>query len=330
MGGETTTKTKQKSDPWRPAQPALNQALTGAMNAYNTTYQGPGVASMDPNVTAGQDRILSNANAGTMGQIGGAAASNVGDVVTDGGFAAGQRGAMSGIAGALGTFNQNMNTATSALNPYVSGAMRGSNPYLDEAIGNSMSEASDAVNRQFSASGRYGSGAHSGSLGRQLGNIATNARMNAYNMDTQNQLGAINSLGSLSSAGLSGNLGGFGAMAGLGQQAFGNTLAGAAAVPGLSQAQNADAQSQMQIGGQRMDYNQLLIDKANENPWTRAGNLAQIAGGIGGLGGTTEGTQTQSISGGLPILGAAFGGLGLLRNMGGLGGFGSMFGLGGR
>ena len=315
MGGTTTTNTSTKSDPWAPAQPALKSALGGAMDAFNSTYQGPGVAGMDSNVTAGQDKVLANANAGTMSNLAGSSAANIGSVLSDGGFAAGQQGAMSGIGGALGTFNSDMGAAKSYLDPYASGAMRDNNPYLNDAISNAMNDAAATANRQFSASGRYGSGAHSGALGSTLGNIATNARMNAYNTDTQNQLSAIGQLGNFANAGLSGNLGGYGAMAGLGQQAYGNTLAGASAIPALNQAQNIDAQSKMQIGGQRMDYNQALIDKANENPWTKVGNLAQIAGGIGGLGGTSTGTQTQQTSGGMPLVGGLLGGLGAFGNM---------------
>jgi hypothetical protein len=326
MGGEQKTVTNTKSDPWAPAQPGLKTALSGALDAFKTTYQGPGVAAMDPNVTAGQNQAIGNANSGAMSNLAGSAINNVGNVLSDGGFAAGQQGAMSGIGGALGSFNSQMGQAQNYINPFASGAMRGSNPYLDAAIGNSMSEAADAVNRQFSASGRYGSGAHSGTLGKSLGNIATSARMNAYNTDTQNQLAAIGQMGNLSSAGLSGNLGGYGAMAGLGQQAFGNTLAGAGAIPGLNQAQNTDAQTLMQIGGQRMDYDQAKIDAANENPWTRVGNLAQIAGGIGGLGGTQNSTSTTSVSGGSPILGGILGGVGALGNLGkGLPGLASGF-----
>jgi hypothetical protein len=327
MGGEQKTVTNTKSDPWAPAQPGLKTALSGALDAFKTTYQGPGVAAMDPNVTAGQNQAIGNANSGAMSNLAGSAINNVGNVLSDGGFAAGQQGAMSGLGGALGSFNSQMGQAQNYINPFASGAMRGSNPYLDAAIGNSMSEAADAVNRQFSASGRYGSGAHSGTLGKSLGNIATSARMNAYNTDTQNQLAAIGQMGNLASTGLSGNLGGYGAMAGLGQQAYANTLAGAGAIPGLNQAQNTDAQTLMQIGWQRMDYDQAKIDAANQNPWTRVGNLAQIAGGIGALGGTTNSTSTTSVSGGSPILGGVLGGLGALKNLGGLSGFASLFSL---
>lgn len=327
-GGSKKTLSNTKQDPWAPAQPALNQALAGATDAFNNTYNGPSVAAMDSNVTAGQNQALANANAGTISNLAGGAAGNIGDVMGNGGFAEGGQEAMTGINSALGTFNSQIGQAQSYLDPYASGQMRDNNPYLNSAIENAMSEAAASANRQFSGAGRYGSGAHSGALGSQLGNIATNARMNAYNTDTQNQLSAIGQMGNFANSGLAGNVSGYGAMAGLGQQAYGNTMAGLQALPTLNQAQNADAQTQMSIGGQRMDYNQAQIDAQNQDPWTKAGNLAQIAGAIGSLGGTSQTVSKESTGGVGGVVGGVLGGLGGLANVGkSLGGFSSLFAL---
>jgi hypothetical protein len=326
MSGSKTTTMNQTRDPYAPAVPTLNTALAGANSAYGSTYNGSSVAAKDPNVTAGQDTILGNAASGNISNLAGSASSNIGDVMGNGGLAQGSQGAMNGIGGALGTFNSQMGQATSALTPYANGSMRGSNPYLNDSIDNAMTEAANATNRQFSSAGRYGSGAQSSALGNQLGQIATNARMNAYNTDTQNQLGAATSLGSMAGNGLSGNISGNNAIAGLGQQGFANTLNGLNSIGTLNTAQNTDAQNQMTIGGQNMSYNQQQIDAANQDPWTKVGNLAQIGGGIAGLGGTTNGTATQTQDTGLGgIIGGALGGLGALKNMGGLAGIGSLF-----
>lgn len=323
---QTTTQTR---DPWAPAQPALNTALGGAMDAFNNTYQGTGVADMNPLVTQGQNQMIANANSGQLGNLANTSIGNLQGIAGNGGLSRMQTDAAGGINSALGNFNSLMGTATNALQPYATGQyLNQRNPYLDRAVSDSMQRASEAVNRQFSAAGRYGSGAQSGALGRELGTIANNAYMQDYQQQQANQLNALGLMGNFAGAGLSGNLSGQNAIAGIGQQGIANTGSIAGAIPGLSQAQNVDAGTLMGVGGQQMDYAQSLIDAANQNPWTRAGNLAQIAGGIGGLGGTATGTTTTSNP--LGAVGGVLAGLGGLGNLftgfGRVGGFSGLFG----
>lgn len=330
-GGRTTQTVNQSRDPWSPAQPALREAIGGAMNAYNTTFQGPGVAGMDPLVTQGQDSMIANAQAGGAGALGRQAMTNFGGVLGNGGLSDMQLGAASGIDGAMDTYNSQTAGLRDALTPYASGQyLNQRNPYFDEALGNAMSSAADAANRQFSAAGRYGSGAHSGTLGRSLGEIATNANVGEYRNQQQNQFNAINALSGLAGQGFNNQMAGQGALAGLGQQGILNTGAIGSSIPGLSQAMNIDANTLMGIGGQRMDYAQSLIDAADNRPWQRVGNLAQIAGGIGGLGGTMQGTQTTESNPGIAgIIGGAMAGLGGLSNLAGgvgrMGGWSNLF-----
>lgn len=330
MGGKTTQTTNQKREPWSPAQPALNTALSGALNAYNNTYQGTGVAGMDPLVTQAQDMTVANANRGALGSIGNQAADSFNGILGNGGLSGLQSGAASSIGAATDAFGGAIGDAASYLQPFARGDyVNQRSPQFDQALSNAMTAAGDATNRQFSAAGRYGSGAHSGALGSALGKIATDAQVGEYARQQQNQLGAINSMGNLASAGLQGILGGQGALAGIGQQGITNTGAIAGAVPTLSTAQNADAASLGAVGGQRMDYAQSLIDANNQNQWAKVGNLAQIAGGIGGLGGTMQGTTTTSQNTGLGgIIGGAMAGLGGLSNLaGGLGKVGGWSGM---
>lgn len=330
MGSKKTSSTETK-DPWAPAQPALNQALSGAMEAFNTTYNGPGVAGMDPLVTEGQNAAIANARTGALGNLGLGAVSNLQGVMGNGGLSQMQTGAAGNIGQALQGFNQNMSKAQDYLNPYASGQyLQQTNPYFEQAVGNAMQKASEVANRQFSGAGRYGSGAHSGVLGDTLGKISTDAYANEYARQQQNQLSAIGQMGNFATAGLQGNLTGEGQLAGIGQQGISNTGAIAGAIPQLGQAMNADASTLMGIGGQRMDYNQALIDAANQNPWAKAQNLAEIASTIGSLGG--KATKTTKESGGTAgIVGGVLGGLGglgnLAKGLGGLGSFSSLFAL---
>lgn len=67
----------------------------------------------------------------------------------------------------------------------------GSNPY-SKGIWDSMSnDITDRVNSQFEMSGRYGSGAHTGELTRNLSNAGSNFFGNIYNTERGNQMSAI-------------------------------------------------------------------------------------------------------------------------------------------
>lgn len=329
MGGggqqSTTQFQSQTRDPWSPAIPALNTALGGAMDAYRNTYNGPQVAGMDPNVTSGQDQILANSRHGYVSGNAQSALQGLQGVYGNGGF----NPFMQQGAGSLQSGMSGLDSVQNNLNPYASGQYlkSGGNPYLDATIKSAMGDAAQGVNAQFSSAGRYGSGANADALSNRLGSIATNARMQDYNQQQQNQLQANNMLQSLQ--GLRGSLGQ--GLAGIGQQGISNMSGAGGALGQLATAQNTDAANQMGVGSQRMDYAQQLIDAANQAPWAKVGNLAQIAGGIGGLGGTStgfsQGTQ-QTSGGGLgSILGGGLAGLGGLGNL--FGGLGKFMGAGG-
>lgn len=317
----------QSRDPWAPAVPALNTALSGALDAYRNTYNGPQVAGMDPNVTAGQNQILANSQNGLVSGGATDALRSLGSIFGNGGF----NPYMQQGADSLRTGMGGLDSVSQNLNPYASGQYlkQGGNPYLDATIGSAMKDAANGVNAQFSSAGRYGSGANADALASRLGSISTNARMQDYNQQQANQLQANNMLQQL--AGLRGSLGQ--GLAGIGQQGISNMSGAGGALGQLATAQNTDAANQMGVGSQRMDYAQQLIDAANQAPWAKVGNLAQIAGGIGGLGGTStgfsQGTQ-QTSGGGLgSILGGSMAGLGglgnLLKGIGSMGGFAAMF-----
>lgn len=293
-----STSSSSATNPWAPAQPALNQSLTGAMDAYNSTYNGPLVADIDPNVTAGQNAQLGIAGQGMMSGA-----------------------AQSGINGINGILYNNgigapMQSALSYLTPYASGQYLNNNPYLDAIINKSLQDATDKVNAQFSSAGRYGSGAYAGTLGKELGNIATNARYQDYVNQQGNQLNAI------------------GQMSNIGQQGIGNMFNAGAALNNYQTPLYSDAQMQKGVGGERMDYAQAKIDAANQAPWTKVGNLAQIAQGIGSMGGTSNSNSTSigispvqnnNPSTGQMIAGGILGGIGTAANVAKGGGWSNLF-----
>ena len=287
-------------DPWAPAQPALKQALSGATEAYGKTFQGPQIAGRDPNTVAGENLMLSNAQQNMVGDLANQGLGQLGGIFGAGGLSQGQ---MTGM-GTLGGVAQN-------LQPYASGSLTQSNPYLDQVLQKSMEDAAQGVNAQFSSMGRYGSGAHSGALGRELGGLQNQARLQDYYTQQQNQLSANQALAGIGSQ-----------QAGIGQQGVGNLYGAGQALTSLYAPQNLGAQTMQDIGGQREAYQQSLIDAANQAPWARVGNLANIATSIGGMGGTSFGQsmgwqpqQKQQSSTLGNILGGAMTGLGALKSI---------------
>lgn len=268
------TSTTEQS-PWAPAQGALTKALAGAQDAYNNTYNGPLVAGMDPNVTAGQNQTLGIAGQGQMTNAAQTGIGGVQGILNNGGIGAPMQAGLNTLSQAQGY-----------LNPYASGSMVGKNPYLEDIIAANQRATRDQVNAQFSGAGRYGSGAYAGALGTSLGNIDANLRYQDYANQQQNQLSAINQLTGIG-----------GQQAGIGQQAVGNIYNAGGALNNLQNPLYSDANAKTGVGGARMDYEQAKIDAANQAPWTKVGNLAQIAQGIGSMGGTsTQNTSGWSLS----------------------------------
>lgn len=105
MGGGSKTQTttqETKSDPWAPAQPALQVALKGALDAYNSgqgsqVYTGDRIAGLGRTTQAGLDWMLANAGAGNAA----AQAGNNGltTLLQNGGATAGTTSATNGILG---------------------------------------------------------------------------------------------------------------------------------------------------------------------------------------------------------------------------------------
>jgi len=304
------TNSSYSKNPWDPAQGALTQALGGAQNAYNTTYNGNLVAGMDPNVTAGQNQALGIAGQGATTDAAQTGMAGVNGILQQGGIGAPMQYGIDTMKGAVG------NLGDLASGKYLSG-----NTYLDDMISRMGEGITNQVNGQFSKAGRYGSGAYAGALGKELANNESQLRYKNF-MDMINaQLSANQQIGGLAQG-----------VAGIGQQGIGNVMAGGNALQSYIDPLYSDASKQSEIGGQRMDYEQAKIDAANQAPWTKAMNLANIATGIGSMGGTgTENSQSigigpvqnqQSPSAMQTVAGA---GLGLLGAGGAAGGFGKLF-----
>lgn len=318
MGGKTTTQNQNQwqmqnqttqSAPWSLAQPGLEQALGLATNAANTTYNGSSVAGMDPLVTKGQNLNLDAAAANQPGQMANSFVNAYQPLLANGGVSA------LGLEGV-----GNLNQAAGYLNPYASGQyVQSGNPYLDAVIAKNDAATMARINGQFSSAGRYGSPAQAGTAAGAISAADNAARLGQYNTDVQNQLSAIQGLGNIGQA-----------KAGIGQQGVGNINSYLSALPTVAQGNLFAGNTIQSIGGQNMDYAQRVIDAANQDPWTKAQNLAQITGGIGQLGGT-QNTQGMTYGQGATtrkedpgVFGDILAAVGAVTNLGkmGAGGFG--------
>jgi hypothetical protein len=277
MGGSTKTSNQnqwqlqnQTTAPWSVAQPGLQQSLDLAQKAANTTYNGSSVAALDPNVTRGQNLNLDAAATNQPGQM----ATNF--------FNAYQPLLANGGVSALGLEGVgNLNQAAGYLNPYASGQyVQSGNPYLDAAIAKNDAATMARIGGAFSSSGRYGSPAMAGTAAGAISAADNQARLGQYNTDVQNQLSAIQGLGNIGNA-----------KAAIGQTGVGNINSYLSALPTVAQGNLFAGNTIQGVGQGNMNYNQLVIDAANQDPWTKAQNLAQITGGIGQLGGTSSGVS---------------------------------------
>jgi hypothetical protein len=108
------------------------------------------------------------------------------------GFAPQQEMALRGIeqralAGSPLTAAAQQNLASTLGGSFLSGG----NPYLQQAIQNAAQPTIDAVQSQFSAAGRLGSGANMDVLSRNVGQIAQNMAFANYNDERTRQMQAL-------------------------------------------------------------------------------------------------------------------------------------------
>lgn len=271
----TTTQQTQTRSPWDPAVPALNKALGSAQGiANNPDNFAPTFSDQTRSAVQG----FSNAAASGSDAY----------------------GAMKPIVEGSG---RGFGTGLGQLSSVAGGDFVNGNPYLDAAMQRSLRDTTDRVNSQFTAAGRYGSGAHAGSLTRALGDVESNARMGEYNRERDLQDNAARTLyqGGFQGAGMGGALDSAKLWA-----------------PGV-QLQAGQLQDQMD-------------NAARTAPMQAAQWLSGMATPMAGLGGTSNNTTDQQtvqpVNRMGQILGGAQMGLGLMTGnpMMAMGGAGGLFG----
>lgn len=243
-GGSSNTTTTQKADPWAAIQPQLLNAAGRYETLSNAPYEafpGQKLAPLDPYQSQGLQMTANRAMAGSP--VMGASQANL-----------------------LGTLKGDY------LNP-------SSNPFLQNNVQTAMDQARGTLNRQFNRPGAFGSTAHQGVLGRELGKIAMQGYGQNYDAERNRQMQA-------------------------------NLFA-----PQSAQADYMDAQQLAGVGDtqrafQQEQLNQGLADwqEKKNYPMTMADWYGQRVAQLGGMGGTST-TNAPNPNQTSPLAGAAGGAL---------------------
>jgi hypothetical protein len=250
-----TSKTTQENNPPAWAQPLFSTSAKDAMNLYNSgsggnTYTGSTVAPLSGTTMGGVNQ-LAQAGQGwdTSGTrplyqgLGAAAVSN--PFISQLGGTAGQLGDVAGgvqdIAGGsshIGTGGdyrdiygraQAPSSAEGNLSDYASGKYLdpASNPYFSKALQDQLDNTASSVQSQFSGMGRYGSGANTGELTRQLGQLSTQAMSDQFSREQANQFAANQQIDAARNAGIVNQLAAVSGQTGVEGQNIANRLSGA-------------------------------------------------------------------------------------------------------
>lgn len=318
-----TTTSKSESSPWAPAQDQLKDILSQAQEQYEATggLDGNWIDKTFPDLTDEMKTSLTNlASSGNLTQV----ANNVNQIT-------------SGAA-------DNVSNASSALSGLTSGGVTGSdinnlasqlydNDTVNSQIGTLTDNANKNYNKQVQSlnqsattSGNMGSSRAGVSQGVMAGetnkaiaqgtadiqNTArTNAQSQALSTLQNNQgtnLSAANSLGSL---GMN-----------QGQLQANNANIYQTALQNEATAANT-TQTQAQAAAENDWFNQVGSSNAG---WDNLSKYLSVVGSIGGMGGTTTGTNTATTSGGGGLGGTFSSALGLGSTAAGIIGSGAQAG----
>lgn len=336
-GGSTTT--VQKADPWSGQQPYLSEVFRQAAQLYHTGqlspdyYPGQTVAGQSDWTTQALEMQAERAQNGSP-FINNAA--NSMNSLTIGETLTGNQGlnrlnsltyddssgeALKNLASSYD--NQGLNV----LNELSSA----DNPYVDELYNRANSQTQAAINGNFSAAGRYGSGAHAAASADAASNLAQNmyselwdkradaaqAAGQLYNQSEQTVADMLASAGQLYNQGFNAQANAAQASGQLFNQGTGQQIAAAQTGQQLANQAYTDSAALSEAGGILDDYNQQLIN-ADIDRWNYDQNKAlqalQNYNNLiqGSYGGTTTSTGKQSSGSTLGnVLGGALTGGGL-------------------
>ena len=259
MGQQKSTQTSS-SEPWKPAQPALQTGLTDAQNLYKGGIGGQvnTASNVTPYATQSTDAFksaegMARANMGGQGLSG-----QYQGIINSGGFNAPQQSALAGIGA----------TANSSFNPMSDPGFAGIYKQMTDS-------AAGAANASASAAGRYGSPAHQGMVAKSVGEVGSGLLNNAFNTFNQRRDAAQMNQFNAGQTGMS-NIG----SAYQGMMAPNETL-------------GKVGSSYEDLFTRQINDRNRIFDAQQSAPWDQLARLNAIASGAGSMGGTSSGTATQ-------------------------------------
>lgn len=303
----STTKQTTTVTPWDPQGDALKSIYSQAQTLYNQNQKLAPVG-FDPASTQALNRMaqLANNPSGVV-QEANAATQNI---------ASGKAGITT--SGMFNNIYADMNRPgmldQGMYRQMAQGGLVGANPYRDQAIQQSMDDATNQINAQFTGGGRYtgrmGSSAYGDAAARQLGNIATTARMQGYDTDTQNFMNAAQGRSGEDLARTGLGLSAAQGQTGVQGQNIANRMQASSMADAINKARYTDPQMLAQVGGAKEAMLQSQRDYGTDN----LAKYQAMVGGVPGQAGTSQVTQPkqpwwQSLLGGGLALGGALGGL---------------------
>lgn len=286
-GGSKQTTQVSDNQPWSAAQPNLKAGLGEAKNLFDSgvgsqVYSGSTVVPFADQTTKGMQQMQGQAD---MAQGGLNNAFGATSQLASSGFNAPQMASMRNMA----------KTA-------IGNDVFGSNPEFQNILKKSQDDASNAVNLNASAAGRYGSGTHQGVMADSIGDLTSNMLSQEYSRQLGRKDNATSQLFQAGQAGVGNQLGATSALG----NAYQNTL--------------APSQTNMQIGSMYEDlYGRQLNDKlrifneTQNRPWE---NLARFQAANSGSGQYGTSTTTAQQPGQSPFA-TGLGALSLLSGLGG-------------
>lgn len=294
MGGSSsqtqqpvTQQTQQTKDPWGPAQPYLQEAM-GAASSYLHN-------------DLGYRPYLGETQAPLTGDINTATA-DMRRLLVPWAEQGGSPGTLA--ASSLGKNMIENQGLSPELRSLYEQAQGDENPYLQNIINTSNRQIGDRIGSAMSGAGRYGSGQHTDVAARAMAEAADPLLAQDYARRQQQQQDILT--GGLQRAGQWSQL-----------------------MPTLDQAQLAPSQSLFALGQFQQERDQRALEdqiKLYQNQqaygWEQLARMNAIAGGAGGLGGSTSGVNTTTTPINTPstlqrLLGGSLAGAGIGGSFGG-------------
>lgn len=282
-GGSSSTSTSGSAQQW--AQPIAAGAADMGTGIVNQTQPllnqlTNSMSSMLPGLTQdyanNQAMMANNASylngmasplSAAFGQNYGQMQGLMGDVGYAGSQALGAYGGpnaatatLPGLFGQIGASDPNLAAAGNYTQGVLGGQYMNGNPYLDAALQRTRQDVTNDVNSQFSAAGRYGSGAQTDVMTRRLSDAENQVRMADYNaqmgrMDQAAQTAAgLSQTGAANQASSVNNyLNAANADNSINNTAFGQGMTAAGMAPTLAQASYAGLNPLLQTMGSAAD-----------------------------------------------------------------------------